>query len=69
MYKTGRLDGPLCLFFFYRHFFYVSTCIVSISDGMGCISAYGMSSLHIWKCTINAEKYIQVLEQHMVLSR
>ncbi len=26
-------------------------------------------SLHIWKGTINAERYIQVLEQHMLPSR
>ncbi len=35
----------------------------------GCMSACGMGSLHIWKGTINAEKYIQVLEQHMLPSR
>uniref|UniRef100_A0A9J7X4R8 Transposase n=1 Tax=Cyprinus carpio carpio TaxID=630221 RepID=A0A9J7X4R8_CYPCA len=35
----------------------------------GCMSACGMGSLHIWKGTINAERYIQVLEQHMLLSR
>ena len=35
----------------------------------GCISAYGMGSLHIWKGTINAERYIEVLEQHMLPSR
>ncbi len=29
----------------------------------GCMSACGMDSLHIWKGTINAERYIQVLEQ------
>ncbi len=29
----------------------------------------GMGSLHIWKDTINAEMYIQVLEQHMLPSR
>ncbi len=29
----------------------------------------GMGSLHIWKGTINAERYIQVLEQHMLPSR
>ncbi len=29
-----------------------------------CMSACGMGSLHIWKGTINAERYIQVLEQH-----
>ncbi len=27
----------------------------------GCMSACGMGSLHIWKGTINAERYIQVL--------
>ena len=35
----------------------------------GCISAYWMGSLHIWKGTINAERYIEVLEQHMLPSR
>lgn len=36
---------------------------------MGCISAYEISNVHIWKCTMNAERYIQVLEQHMLPSR
>ena len=35
----------------------------------GCMSACGMGSLHIWKGTINADSYIQVLEQHMLPSR
>ncbi len=35
----------------------------------GCMSACGMGNLHIWKGTINAERYIQVLEQHMLPSR
>ncbi len=35
----------------------------------GCMSACGMGRLHIWKSTINAERYIQVLEQHMLPSR
>uniref|UniRef100_A0A803JHS9 Paired domain-containing protein n=1 Tax=Xenopus tropicalis TaxID=8364 RepID=A0A803JHS9_XENTR len=35
----------------------------------GCMSACGMGSLHVWKGSINAEKYIQVLEQHMLPSR
>ncbi len=35
----------------------------------GCISAYGMGSLHVLEGTMNAEKYIKVLEQHMLLSR
>ncbi len=35
----------------------------------GCMSACGMGSLHIWKGTINTERYIQVLEQHMLPSR
>ncbi len=35
----------------------------------GCMSACGMGSLHIWKGTINVERYIQVLEQHMLPSR
>ncbi len=35
----------------------------------GCISAYGMSSLHVLEVTMNAERYIKVLEQHMLPSR
>uniref|UniRef100_A0A9J8BDR5 Transposase n=1 Tax=Cyprinus carpio carpio TaxID=630221 RepID=A0A9J8BDR5_CYPCA len=34
-----------------------------------CMSPCGMGSLHIWKGTINAERYIQVLEQHMLPAR
>ncbi len=34
-----------------------------------CMSTCGMGSLHVWKGTINAERYIQVLEQHMLPSR
>ncbi len=32
----------------------------------GCISAYGMDSLHVLEGTMNAERYIKVLEQHML---
>ena len=32
----------------------------------GCISVYGV---YIWKATINAEDYMQVLKQHMLSSR
>ncbi len=35
----------------------------------GCISANGMGSLHVLEGTMNAEKYIKVLEQHMLTSR
>ncbi len=35
----------------------------------GCISAYGMISLHVLEGTMNAERYIKVLEQHMLPSR
>ncbi len=35
----------------------------------GCISAYGMGSLHVLEGTINAERYMKVLEQHMLPSR
>ncbi len=31
----------------------------------GCISAHGMGSLHVLEDTMNAERYIKVLEQHM----
>ncbi len=41
----------------------------SIFDGMGCISAYGMGSLHVLEGTMNAERYINVLEQLMLPSR
>ncbi len=40
-----------------------------ISDGMGCICAYSMGSLHVLEGTMNAERYIKVLEQHMLPSR
>ncbi len=32
----------------------------------GFISAYGMGSLHVLEGTMNAERYIKVLEQHML---
>ncbi len=35
----------------------------------GCISAYGMGSLYILVGTMNAERYIKVLEQYMLPSR
>ncbi len=35
----------------------------------GCISAYCMGSLHVLEGTMNAERYIKVLEQHMLPSR
>ncbi len=35
----------------------------------GCISAYGMGSLHVLEGTMNAGWYIKVLEQHMLPSR
>ncbi len=35
----------------------------------GCISAYGMGSLHVLGGTMNAERYIKVLEQHMLPAR
>ncbi len=35
----------------------------------GCISAYGMGSLHVLEGTMNAEMYIKFLEQHMLPSR
>ncbi len=34
-----------------------------------CISVYGMASLHVLEGTMNAERYIKVLEQHMLPSR
>ncbi len=35
----------------------------------GCISAYSMGSLHVLEGTMNAERYIKVLEQHMLPSK
>ncbi len=35
----------------------------------GCINAYGMGSLHVLESTLNAERYIKVLEQHLLPSR
>uniref|UniRef100_A0AAR2K5U3 Tc1-like transposase DDE domain-containing protein n=1 Tax=Pygocentrus nattereri TaxID=42514 RepID=A0AAR2K5U3_PYGNA len=35
----------------------------------GCVSAHGMSNMHICEGTINAKRYIQVLEQHMLPSK
>ncbi len=35
----------------------------------GCICAYSMGSLHVLEGTMNAERYIKVLEQHMLPSR
>ncbi len=32
------------------------------------ISAYGMGSMHVLEGTMNAERYIKVLEQHMLPS-
>ncbi len=40
----------------------------SISKGMG-ISAYSMGSLHVLEGNMNAERYIKVLEEHMLPSR
>ncbi len=35
----------------------------------GCIITYSMGSLHVLEGTMNAERYIKVLEQHMLPSR
>ncbi len=35
----------------------------------GCISAYGLGNLHVLEGTMNAKRYIMVLEQHMLPSR
>ncbi len=35
----------------------------------GCISAYSMCSLYVLEGTMNAERYVKVLEQHMLPSR
>ncbi len=33
------------------------------------VHKYGMDSLHVLKGTMNAERYIKVLEQHMTIRR
>ena len=35
----------------------------------GCVSAHGMGNLHICESNINAERYIQVVEQPMLPSK
>ncbi len=35
----------------------------------GCISVYGMGSLYVLEGTMNAERYIKALKQHMLPSR
>ncbi len=35
----------------------------------GCISSYGMGSLNVLEGTMNAERYIKILEQHMLPPR
>ncbi len=35
----------------------------------GCISAYSMGNLHVLEGTMNDERYIKVLEQHLLPSR
>ncbi len=35
----------------------------------GCISGYGMGSFHVSEGTLNAERNIKALEQHMLPSR
>ena len=35
----------------------------------GCVCALGKGNLHLCDGTINAEKYIEILEQHMLPSR
>ncbi len=35
----------------------------------GCLSAYGMGSLHVLEGTMNAKRYIKVLEKHVLPSR
>ncbi len=48
-------------------------CVISVqfkSQHLWCYGgAYGMGSLHVLEGTMNAERYIKVLEQHMLPSR
>lgn len=61
--KEGR-DLLAC----YQHYLLLVQKLASLMV-WGCISAYGVGSLHILKGTINAVRCIQVLEQHMFASR
>ncbi|MED6237297.1 hypothetical protein ATANTOWER_022227 [Ataeniobius toweri] len=47
---------------------YQRSVLESICDGIG-VCAHGMGNLHICEGTIDAERYIQVLEQHVVASK
>ncbi len=40
-----------------------------VCHGMGCVSALGKGNLHFCDGTINAEKYIEILEHNMLPSR
>ncbi|MEQ2282106.1 hypothetical protein AMECASPLE_037133 [Ameca splendens] len=44
----------------------ISIVISTKFKGMGCGSAHGMGNWHICESTTNAERYIQVFEQHML---
>ncbi len=44
-------------------------CCIDNLQVLDCISVYGMGSLHVLEGTMNAERYIKVLEQHMLPSR
>ena len=35
----------------------------------GCIGVYSMGNLHVLEGTMNAERYIKILEKHMLPSR
>ncbi len=48
---------------------YLPACHQASLIGWGCISAYGMGSLHVLEGTMNSERYIKVLEQHILPSR
>ncbi len=58
-YRGGRPSSVLSAF----------SSKASISDDMGCIRVCGMGSLLVLEGTMNAERYIKVLEQHMLPSR
>ncbi len=40
-----------------------------VCQGMGCVSALGKGNLHFCDGTVNAEKYIEILEHNMLPSR
>ncbi len=49
---------------------YLPACYqCSVQKPASLINAYGMVSLHVLEGTMNSDRYIKILEQHMLPSR